>query len=299
MTQAAANLVAGVDIGGTKIATGLVAEDGTLVRSATVPTPRRPDAVLDAVAALVADLGPVVAAGVGSAGVIDPASGRVLSATDALPGWGGTDLRGGLTARLGVPVAVDNDVRAHAVGECWLGAAAGLRHVLVVAVGTGVGASYVVDGVVVNGAHAAAGHLGHVPVPAAAASTCPCGGTGHVEAVASGPALLAAYGDAPDLAAVAQRAADGDGRAREVLARGAAALGQAIGGVMNMLDPDLVLVTGGVSQCGPEWWEPLRAGVAAEVLPPLRDTVVRAGALGSAAAVLGAARLGWAVARAA
>ncbi|MFF3595688.1 ROK family protein [Kitasatospora indigofera] len=301
----AGRAVAGVDIGGTKISAGLVGADGTLGRVVTVRTPaaQGPAAVLAAVAGAVRSLDSrPVAVGVGSAGVIDPAGGFVLSATDALPGWAGTDLRGGLRALLDVPVAVDNDVHTHALGEAWTGAAAGHRSVLLVAVGTGVGGSLVLDGRVHHGAHAAAGHVGHVPSPAAAGRACTCGGTGHVEVAASGPALLAEYlrqGGAPGtggLARVAEAAEAGEEPARAVLAAGATALGQAIGGLANVLDPDVVLVGGGVSRCGDSWWRPLRAAVEAELLPPLRGLAVRPGALGPSAAVVGAARLGWAVA---
>ncbi len=300
-----ARKVAGVDIGGTKISAGLVAEDGTLGRVVTVPTPaaQGPAAVLAAVAGAVRELdGDVVAAGIGSAGVIDPVGGLVRSATDALPGWAGTDLRGGLRELLGVPVAVDNDVHAHAIGEAWTGAAAGRRTVLLVAVGTGVGGSLLIDGRVHHGARAAAGHAGHVPSAAAAGLPCTCGGVGHVEVVSSGPALLAEYlrrGGAAGthhLAQVAAAARAGDELAAGVLAGGAHALGQAVGGLANVLDPDVVLIGGGVSQCGDVWWQPLLAAVEGELLPPLRGLPVLPGTLGQSAAMIGAARLGWAVA---
>ncbi|MFF2777449.1 ROK family protein [Streptomyces sp. NPDC058052] len=292
-------LVAGIDIGGTKTAAGLVDASGTVHARHTLPTPAAdgPAAVVAAAVRAVRELsGPVTAVGVGSAGVVDPRSGRIVSATDALPGWAGTELRRDLERALGVPVAVDNDVHAHALGEAWLGAAAGHRHVLLVAAGTGIGGSLLIDGRVHHGARSAAGHAGHVPVPSAAGIPCTCGGSGHVEAVASGPALLAAYAtsaSAPvsSLAEVSARAAGGEEAARRVLAGGARALGEALGGIVNMTAPELVLVGGGVSNCGPEWWEPLREAFAAELLPPLKDVELRRGALGADAAVLGAARL--------
>ncbi|MFB6889794.1 ROK family protein [Kitasatospora sp. NPDC056327] len=297
--------MAGVDIGGTKISAGLVTGDGTLERIVTVPTPAAegPAAVLAAAAGAVRGLDhDVLAVGIGSAGVIDPVGGLVRSATDALPGWAGTDLRGGLRDHLGVPVAVDNDVHAHALGEAWTGAAAGRRTVLLVAVGTGVGGSLLVDGRVHHGARAAAGHVGHIAATPAAGLPCTCGGTGHVEAVSSGPALLTAYlrrGGTPGtghLSRVAAAAGAGDELAAEVLADGARALGQVIGGLANVLDPDVVLIGGGVSRCGDAWWHPLLEAVEGELLPPLRGLPVHPGALGPAAAVIGAARLGWAVA---
>src|SRR5690606_30724354 len=172
--RAAVSLVVGLDIGGTKTAAGVVDRSGAVLAAETRATPAAdgPGAILGAAAELVRALdgrrGIVAAVGVGSAGVIDPRTGRVLSATGTLAGWAGTDLRGELSRRLGLPVEVANDVHAHALGEQWRGAAAGRRDVLLVAVGTGVGASVVLDGRVRYGAHAVAGHAGHVPSGAAA-----------------------------------------------------------------------------------------------------------------------------------
>src|SRR5699024_9812262 len=167
----------------------LVTAQGAVGTLRTVPTPAQegPDRVLDAVAGLVRDVaargGPLVASdgsrthtaavrgiaglGIGTAGVVDTSAGAILSATDAIRGWAGTDVRGGLRARLadlldGGPVTVENDVDAHAGGEAWLGAAAGLDSVLMVAVGTGVGAGVVLDGRPLRGHHHVAGELGHM-----------------------------------------------------------------------------------------------------------------------------------------
>ncbi|HET8600600.1 MAG TPA: ROK family protein [Segeticoccus sp.] len=300
-----AELLLGIDIGGTKTAAGLVDLDGRLLHLGTPrPTPgaRGPDAVLatavgvarEAIASRPAGTH-VVRVGVGSAGVIDAATGRVLSATDALTGWAGTPVQERLTAALGVPVAVDNDVHGHALGEWWQGAGAGLGptgSLLFVAVGTGVGASLVVGGRVVHGAHSVAGHAGHVPSVRAGDRPCPCGGRGHVESVAAGPAMTAEYAArtghvVPGLADVVARAEGGDVVAGAVLAEGAAALGDAVGALLNVLDPDVVVLGGGVSSVGETWWRPMRAAAVAQALEPVRSTPLvpaRAGA-----ALLGAA----------
>ncbi|MEE3922572.1 ROK family protein [Micromonospora sp. BRA006-A] len=243
--------------------------------------------------------GVVRALGVGSAGVIDSGSGLVLSATDVLTGWTGTDLRGDLSRRLGVPVAVINDVHAHALGEARHGAAAGYDTVLYVAVGTGVGASFVLGDTVLAGAHSAAGHAGHQP--SAYAGTLPrtCGGRGHLEAIAAGPALAAEYVQrtgrpVADLRAVAALAADGDEAAREVVRRGGAAVGCAVGGLVNVLDPAAVVIGGGVTGLG-EPWRALRDAVPAETLPALAAVPVLASTLGPDAPLLGAASLAWKV----
>ncbi|MEU7173822.1 ROK family protein [Micromonospora tulbaghiae] len=306
-TTGAADLVAALDIGGTKTTAALVTAGGEVVGRHTAPTPGRSGAaaVLDTAAGLVEKLradapGAVRALGVGSAGVIDSASGLVLSATDVLTGWTGTDLRGDLSRRLGVPVTVINDVHAHALGEARHGAAAGYDTVLYVAVGTGVGASFVLGDAVLAGAHSAAGHAGHQPSPYAGSLACTCGGRGHLEAIAAGPALAAEYvrrtgRPVADLRAVAALAAGGDETAREVVRLGGAAVGSAVGGLVNVLDPAAVVVGGGVTGLGEPWWRALRDAVPAETLPGLAGVSVLASTLGPDAPLLGAASLAWKV----
>ncbi|MFB9718290.1 ROK family protein [Planobispora longispora] len=304
---AAAGPVVGVDIGGTKTSAGLVDPSGGLLAVRTRPTPATRGAaeVVRTAAELVRELaelavpggaGAVTAVGVASAGVIDSGRGVVVSATGAIAGWAGTDLRGELSRELGLPVAVDNDVHAHLLGEQWRGAAAGRRDVLLVAAGTGIGASLLLGGRVRHGARSVAGHAGHLPVAAAAGRPCPCGGRGHVEAVAAGPALLAEYrrrtgAGVTHLAEVALLAEAGDSVAAIVLAEGASALGSAIGGLVNVIDPEIVVIGGGVAGCGAPWWDALREAVRAEVLPALCDIPVEPAVLGGDAALLGAARL--------
>ncbi|MEV4545990.1 ROK family protein [Micromonospora echinaurantiaca] len=303
-----AEAVAALDIGGTKTAAAIVTGRGEILDRVTAATPGRAgaSAVLDTAAGLVEQLRtrsagtPVRALGVGSAGVIDHRSGRVLSATDVLTGWAGTDLRGTLRRRLGLPVTVINDVHAHALGEARHGVAAGRDTVLYVAVGTGVGASFVVGGTVLAGAHSAAGHAGHQPSPHAGSLPCTCGGQGHLEAIAAGPGLAGEYArrtgrPVDDLRSVAARAEDGDETARDVVALGGAAVGSAVGGLVNLLDPHAVVVGGGVTGLGAPWWQALRDAVRRETLPSLADVPVLASALGPDAPLLGAASLAWEV----
>ncbi|WP_229402142.1 ROK family protein [Micromonospora okii] len=301
-------VVAALDIGGTKTTAALVTRRGEVVDRATAATPGRagPTAVLDTAAGLVDRLRAratgtrVRALGVGSAGVVDSRTGRVLSATDALAGWAGTDLRGGLRGLLGLPVAVVNDVHAHALGEARHGVAAGHATVLFVAVGTGIGASFVVGDAVLAGAHSAAGHAGHQPSPYAGSLPCPCGRRGHLEALASGPGLAAEYArragrPVDDLRAVAALAEGGDEVAGEVVRLGGTAVGSAVGGLVNVLDPHVVVVGGGVTGLGEPWWRALREAVRGEVLPGLAAVPVLAPALGADAPVVGAASLAWEV----
>lgn len=309
------SFVAALDIGGTKISAALVDTSGSIVARVTVPTPATAgaEATLDAAAQLVRDLtgvdgrvSTVQALGVGTAGVVDPGSGRILSATDAIDGWTGTGVGEGLRRRLGLAVAVDNDVNAHLIGELTSGRAVGRACVLLVAVGTGIGGSIAVEGRIHRGRGHVAGHVGHVPSASAAGVPCTCGGAGHVEAIVSGPALLRAYnrrvaelvaGTADTLEEVAERAAAGTDRvAAEIIRAGGTEIGHLVGGLVNVLDPDLVIVTGGVSDCGPSWWTALLSAAESDVLPPIRaaspiDQLVVRSILGADAPLVGAAQL--------
>lgn len=288
----------GLDIGGTTTLAVLVSADGRVLQRARARTPAEAGAekVLDTAADLVRRIGdrPTGSLGVGSAGVIEPGSGRVVSATAGISGWAGTDIPTGLRRRLGaLDVYVVNDVHAFAWGELKLGAGRGTSSLLAVTVGTGIGGAVVVEQRIVQGAHYAAGHLGHMPVADARGYRCPCGGAGHVEAVASGPAMLAAYrhlgGSADDLTGVALSAEAGDATAKAVLAAGGTALGRTLAGLVSALDPEVVVVGGGVVGAGEPYLEPLRRALAAETLPALAEVPVRTAALGTDAVAIGAA----------
>lgn len=304
-----AQTVVALDIGGTKTAAALVASDGTVTDVTTAPTPgdQGPEAIIRVASGLAADLlvtatargHEVAGLGVGSAGVIDAATGRVLSATEVLRNWAGTEVREALSELSGIrKVVVDNDVHAHAVGESWLGAATGASSAFFVAVGTGIGASVVIDGEVWHGRRNVAGHFGHVAVPHGGGMPCVCGGSGHLEAVAAGPAMVWSYNrragaDLTSLVDVAHRAAAGDRLAAMSIDIGARALGSAVGGAANLLDPEVVVLGGGVLGVGARWWEPMEEALRAELLPPLADLPVLPARLGSSAALVGAARLVW------
>lgn len=289
-------LTLAVDIGGTKLAAGLVAEDGSVHSRATGPTPASagPAAVLAAAAELAASVvsREVSQVAVATAGVVAPGSGRIVHATSSLPGWTGTDVAAGFLA-LGHPVAVLNDVHAHGLGEATHGVGRGHRSLLLVAVGTGIGGCFVSDGAVAVGANGAAGHVGHVAVPAAAGVLCPCGRTGHLEGLASGAGLLAGYrrrgGDAATTREVIALARTGDRLAQQVVQTCGEATGEVIGGLINVLDPEIVAVGGGLADAGGAWWRAVLDGCAAQVMEIVERTPVVCSALGNDAALVGAA----------
>lgn len=331
----AEGLLVGVDLGGTKIAASVVTPAGELVGQVhQVPTPAHdgPEAMLDAIAGLVVravealpasrggqekDGGrPALAAvGIGSAGVIDADTGIVLSSTDAITDWPGTPIAAGVAHRLAASglhgpdglaplVHVDNDVNAYAAGEAWLGAGRGAASALVVAVGTGVGGGVVLNGRVHHGRHFLAGEMGHMPSALAVGETCTCGRPGHLEAVAAGPQIARRYrqatGDDSVTTAleVERRASAGDQVAVRVYTEAAVALGTALAQLVTVLDPDVVIVSGGLARSGELWWEPLRDTLRDELVDLVADTAVVPATLGTTAPIIGAAREAWLVAQA-
>lgn len=295
--------VLAADLGGTKITAALVLPDHRAVAARTVPTPadRGAPAVLAALLSVLRSVhdasgrhGPPVGIGVGSAGVVDPSSGRILSATDAISGFSGTSLGEQVHRAFGIPVRVLNDVHAHALGEAVAGAGRSKSSMLFVAVGTGIGGAFVLDGHVLTGAHHIAGHVGHLTVPEAEGIRCPCGRSGHLEGLASGPGTLAALhragGHAADGRALVALAAEGDHRARTVLTTCAFAIGRVIGGLLNALDPEVVVIGGGMAGAGRLWWEAVRGGVRHDAMDAVVATPLVPATAGSDAALIGAAQ---------
>ena len=272
-----------------------------LEQLAEVPTPAADgaDAVLDAALELAERVrggAAVRVIGISSAGVVDGERGRITHATESLRGWAGTDLATPFVERFATPVAVLNDVHAHGVGEARFGTGRGRTSLLLMAVGTGIGGCHVLDGGSVLGARGAAGHVGHVPAPEAEGIPCPCGRTGHLEGLASGPGIVrlaAALGadpaprDGRELAAMAAR---GERAALEAYRLAGRATGRVLGALLNVLDPEVVALTGGVADARvTAWREAVTAGIAQEAMDVVAATPVLPASAGSHAALLGAA----------
>jgi glucokinase len=291
----------GVDIGGTKTRVGLVDAGHRVLDVREAPTPARdgPRAVLEVVAGLGRALAgrgaDVVACGVGTAGVVDPAAGTVVASTDAIAGWAGVPIVQQLSALLGLPVRVDNDVNAFALGEAAAGAARGRAHVLAVTVGTGVGGAFMLRGRLWRGAHHNAGEIGHLPVPGFGDRRCACGADGHLESVSAGPAMAARYGrltgNAVGFAEVARRAEAGDGPAVTVVEEGGGVLGQLLAGLVNAVDPESVVVGGGVAVPAGRYWAAAERHFRRHLLPAVAGVRLVPARLGNDAVVVGAAQL--------
>lgn len=225
-----------VDIGGTKVSAGLVDELGRLLIRHDVPTPVTTEAevvwaaVVSAIDALGAHDASVCGTGCGG----PMADGGALVSPLNIPAWRDFALRERLSALLGLPVAVDNDAKALALGEGWIGAAAGERNFIGMVVSTGVGGGIVLDGRLLDGSAGNAGHIGHVIVEPDG-RVCGCGARGCVEAEASGTAIRAITGAPPKDAP------------HEVRVRTGTLVGRAIASVANLLDLRLAVVAGSVA----------------------------------------------------
>ena len=300
--MAAPSLV--LDIGGTKIAAGLVDADGQLLHQNRQPTPRSSDpqevwaaterTIVDALAAAG---GEVSGAGISSAGPIHLPDGTISPVNIAA--WRGFPIRDRVSATVpGVPVRLAGDGLCMALGEHWRGAGQGARFMLGMVVSTGIGGGLVLDGAPYSGRTGNAGHVGHVVVDQNGPE-CNCGGRGCVEAIASGPRLVSwareqGWAAAPDAGAkeLADAAAGGDPIALRAFERGAGAVAAMIASVAAVCDLDLVIIGGGVAKAGLVLFDPLHAALRNYAgLDFIRGLQVVPAALGGEAGLVGAAAL--------
>lgn len=294
-------LALAVDIGGTKMAAGLVTDDGRIAARAMAPTAGTDDGeelfvrLADLVAGLLGRLregpGPApVVCGVGCGGPMSPGRAPGSGSSPAGPtvsplnigAWRDFPLEARLAAVTGLPTFVDNDAKALALGEGWVGAAAGATDFLAMVVSTGIGAGIVLDGRLLDGASGNAGHIGHVIVEPDG-RPCRCGAQGCLEAEASGPAIAAVTG---------RPAAQASSAVRERTGR---LVGRAVGSVANLLDLRLALVAGSVALgFGDVFFAAANAELAARArLDFTSGSIIRRAGLGGDGPLVGAAAVGW------
>jgi glucokinase len=287
--------VIGVDVGGTKMAAGIVGADGLLVDYVLHPTPTESQlkflAGLEAAVEGLAARGPVAAIGFGVPSRVDQVAHRVVGSVH-VP-LAGVDLAGHMSERFGVPASVDNDGNSAAVAEWKLGAGRGTNHMVMLTLGTGIGAGLILGGRPYRGALGGGAELGHMVIDV---DGPPCGGSctghGHFETLASGSAASARARELgfPDAHALVAAARNGDARAVEALAGIGRVLGAGLVTIVNVFEPEVIVIGGGFSDAGELVLGPAREVVAAEALQPGRDFVriVRA-ELGPEAGMIGAA----------
>ncbi len=313
------DLYLGADTGGTGVKYVVTDRDGSVMTSGEVPTdPTSITASMQRLATAVGDAlggGPgfsdLAGVGMACAGIVNSATGH-LGRSPNLPGWQDRDLAGDIgTVFRDIPVILANDVNGALYGEFRQGAGRGCRNLVMIALGTGVGGGVIIDGKLVVGSHFGAGEIGHMNLDLDG-PPCTCGGRGCLEAWAGSMGLLrrarevASQGTANDeltrlivrrgeslnTLELAELAIGGNTAVTEIFAEAGRRLGQAIGNIVNLLDPDRVIVGGGVAQAGELILKPCRETVPGLVLAEeAKNIPVVAADLGPLAAAVGAACL--------
>jgi len=286
--------VLALDVGGTKLAAALVDATGDVLRRAVTPTPADPWPACLQLLEQVRAGEPVDGVGAGCGGPMTWPAGVVSPLN--MPVWKQFPLRDRLAgAYPGVDVRVHNDAVCMVLGEHWTGAAQGVDDVLGMVVSTGVGGGLVLGGRLHSGPSGNAGHIGHLVVEPGG-PLCGCGGRGCLEAVARGPAIVAAAAElgcpARDGRELAALAGAGDPIAVAALARAGSAVGRAAASVAALLDLRLVVVGGGIAESGKAFWDPLEQAFRDHArLEFLSGAVVVPAVLGAQAGLVGAAAL--------
>lgn len=296
----------GIDLGGTNIFGGLVDGSGRLVATAKRPTPASEGhgAVFAVMKVMIRELlaqtggRRVAGIGLGIPGLLDRAAG--ISILSPNLGWRQVPVRPEF-AEFGLPLEMDNDVRCHALGELHFGAARGASDVILITLGTGIGSGIILNGALYRGSAGLAGEIGHIPLEPGG-PLCGCGKRGCFEAVAGGNAIGRRAQEA-GIGATArelfEKAATGDEQALTLVDRVAYDLGRGISAYVNVMNPQRVIVGGGVAQAGELLLAPLRRYARAETMPGIRDTFAilpatlgdEAGAVGAAALIPGLAQV--------
>src|SRR5438034_270795 len=285
--------IIGVDLGGTKISAGALSEDGTHttgMRSVATQPELGAEGVVDRIVGVIEGVildtinetgvtrKDFLGIGIGAPGPLDREKGLVVVAPNL--GWRDFPLRDRITSRLGLPATLDNDANCATVGEWWLGAARGGRNVVGITIGTGIGGGIIIDGELYHGSSDVAGEIGHTTIDVNG-RLCKCGNYGCLEAYASGPAIATRAREAlvrEDAASLLPSLVDGqleritaeivytaakkgDGLANEIVRDTARYLGVGIANMLNIVNPDVVVVAGGVTRAGDALFAPLRTEV--------------------------------------
>ncbi len=312
--------IIGVDLGGTNIVVGACAEDGSkdyAMNSEPTRSDQGADAVVDrmvrmiegALKETIAETGAkredFLGVGVGAPGPLDRERGVILTTPNL--GWQNFPLRDVIAERVGLPVKLDNDANCATLGEWWMGAAKGGRNVVGVTIGTGIGGGLILEGRLYHGSSDIAGEIGHTTIDVTG-RRCKCGNYGCLEAYASGPSIAERAreqlqgdhestmytmvdGELERLTAaiVYDAAKKGDETALEVVRETARFLGAGIANLLNVFNPDVVVIAGGVTQAGATLFDPLRREVRKRAFAAAVDACrIVPGSLPGNAGVVGA-----------
>jgi glucokinase-like ROK family protein len=242
------------------------------------------------------DMDCVVGVGIGIPGPLDYATGKTIF-PPIMPGWHDIPLRDRLQMRLGKPIHLDNDANLGAIAEYWWGAGRGARNVAFVKVGTGIGCGLILEGHIYRGEIGSAGEIGHAVIDEDG-PPCRCGSVGCLEAMASAPAIVQAFREATvqtgqhrdaTILDIIEAARGGDGTARRIFAQAGRRMGTALTSLVNLLNPGIIVVGGGVARAGSFFLEPLRETVRRCALPVAASSMrVVESKLGAEAIAIGA-----------
>ena len=305
-------VLVGIDLGGTSIKVGLVSPAGELLAEQRAPTdvPAGPARAAERMVALAGGLlaarglsgKDVLACGIGSPGPLSTRTGCIVK-TPNLVGWDGFPLAPRVAEGLGVPAYLEGDANAACWGEHWAGAGRGVSDMVMITLGTGVGGAVILRGELVRGIDDTGGHIGHTPVEPGGAR-CGCGNRGCLEAYASAPSTVRRFREAvrrgeksalvprEDLAAreVFEAAQAGDQLARRIIELTGWYVGVVLGGLANVLNPELACVSGGMMAAGEMLFAPMREAVLEHSFPlPGRRLRIVPARLGESAGIIGAA----------
>lgn len=268
-------LLVGVDLGGTNIKAGLVDDSGRLTGGLSVPTEADlgRDKVIENICAAAADVAAgtgwenIDGVGIGSPGPLDYKTGVIITAPN-LPGWENVPLADEVASRLGAETFVENDANAACWGEYWVGAGRDCRSMVLLTLGTGIGSGIILDGRLWRGSTGAGAEIGHMVIDCDG-EQCGCGNRGCLEALASAPATVRRYArmtgkdDRITADTIYKAASAGDTAARDALEETGRYLGVAVANIANVLNPEIVLFSGGL------------AGAADILIPVIREEVSR------------------------
>lgn len=303
----------GIDLGGTTCKLGLFQVDGTLMEKWEIPTDTRENGknVLPDIAASVEEKirqhhisrEQIIGAGIGVPGAVNNEG--VVNRCINL-GWGIVPVSKELSSLLSVPVYTANDANVAALGEAWKGSGNSYSSIAMITLGTGIGGGVVLDGQIINGFHGAAGELGHIVVNPEEQDACNCGNHGCIEQYASATGIVrqarkqlaessvdSVLRKEQDISAksVFDAAKAGDVLAKKIAEEVCDMLGRVIGTICNVINPEAVIIGGGVSRAGDILLELVQEGFRNSVFHASRDTVIRLASLGNDAGIYGAMKL--------
>ena len=306
----------GVDVGGTNVKIALVSDEGKIIYSNSIPTRAEmgyehtinsmKDAIKDLLKETKLQASDIEGMGFGFPGQIDCQNGVVRLAPN-IPGWVNIPIAKIMEEEFGIATRVDNDVRTATLGELNYGAGVGCENLVCITVGTGIGSGLVVNGKLVRGANNAAGEIGHIKLNMQGGPLCGCGDRGCLEAYASGPSIVAMAEEyikggkstkyrelanpeiTPYIVAVAAK--EGDPVARQIFRVMGEYIGMGLVSVVNLLNPEKIIIGGGVADAGDILFDPIKETIAKRAMTIQREVEIVHAQLGNTAGVIGASLL--------